>query len=286
MSNQMPEGSPFANDLQVAIAAAREAGVRVAEHACDGVKRLTKTHEATTDEAVTVADREAQAIVVAALRKHFPTDGIIGEESEDGSSITADIRDPRGRNWVIDPIDGTNNFIVGLGNYAVCIGLLVKGEPVLGVVFDVSRNMLYAGAKGLGVTANGEPITLIEDEVSQASVLMMTSNLLDQNDKAPAWATVFLNQTDLKVRILGTAALEAVMVAAGVAQAAITVNGKLWDAVAPCALILANGGVVTDFAGKNVFPYDVTNYRGAKVPFLGATAQAHPILLDTIKRNP
>ncbi|MEM6315326.1 MAG: inositol monophosphatase, partial [Planctomycetota bacterium] len=282
----MSQEAPFAADLEIAITAAREAGARVAEHACDGVKRLTKTHASTTDEAVTVADREAQAIVVDTLRKHFPTDGIIGEESEDGSSITADIRDPAGRNWVIDPIDGTNNFIAGLGNYAVCIGLLVDSEPVVGVVFDVSRKMLYAGAKGLGVTANGEPITLLDDEVSKASVLMMTSNLLDKTGRAPGWATTFLNQTDLKVRVLGTAALEATMVAAGIAQAAITVNGKLWDAVAPCALVLANGGVVTDFAGEPIFPYDVTRYAGAKVPFLAATAQAHPVILDHMRKNP
>ncbi|MEM8874575.1 MAG: inositol monophosphatase family protein [Planctomycetota bacterium] len=286
MSDQMPEGSPFAVDLEIAIAAAREAGARVAEHACDGVKRLTKTHEATTDEAVTIADREAQAIVVATLRKHFPTDGIIGEESEDGSAITADINDPAGRNWVIDPIDGTNNFIAGLGNYAVCIGLLVDGEPVVGVVFDVSRDRLYAGAKGSAVMVNGEPIDLCCEDVSKASVLMMTSNLLDRHGKAPGWATTFLSQTDLKVRILGTAALEATMVAAGTAQAAITVNGKLWDAVAPCALVLANGGRVTDFVGNDVFPYDVTDYRGAKVPFLAATTQALPVILEHMRRNP
>lgn len=272
-----------AADLSVAVEAARAAGARVRAHYAAGVERLTKTHAATTDEAVTIADREAQAVVVDALRKHFPHDGIIGEESEDGSSITADIRDPYGRNWVIDPIDGTNNFIAGLGNFAVCIGLLIKGEAVLGVVYDVARDELYSGGIGLGVTVNDVPVSINPTALSPASLMMLTSNLLDKNGRQPKWAAEFLAQNDLKVRILGTAALEAVAVAAGVAHGAITVNGKLWDCVAPAALVLAGGGIVTDFAGEPIFPYDVTNYAGAKVPFLAATASAHADLLKRLQ---
>src|SRR6202012_3300959 len=111
------------HDLQYAIDLARGAGKIILDQ-YGKVARLTKSHIATTDEAVTEADRASQRFIVAGLQKRFPNDGIIGEESDSGKSITFESPDVMGRNWVIDPIDGTNNFIAGLGNFAVCIGLL------------------------------------------------------------------------------------------------------------------------------------------------------------------
>src|SRR3954468_14084951 len=119
------------HDLQYATDLARGAGRVILDH-YGKVERLTKTHAQTTDEAVTDADRASQRYIVAGLRQRFPNDGLIGEESDTGTSITADIPDPAGRVWVIDPTDGTNNFIAGLGNFAVCIGLLEAGRPVGG----------------------------------------------------------------------------------------------------------------------------------------------------------
>src|ERR1700760_3751811 len=102
----------LSHDLQFIFDIARQAGALILDR-WGKVDRLTKTHAMTTDEAVTEADRASQRLIVAALRKRFPGDGIIGEESDTGESITAEIRDTAGRNWVIDPIDGTNNFISG-----------------------------------------------------------------------------------------------------------------------------------------------------------------------------
>ena len=124
-----------------------------------------------------------------------------------------------------------------------------------------------------------------ESELSDASMLMMTSNLLIKG-RTPQWACKWLAQTNWKLRILGSAALEAVQVAAGIAHAAITVNGKLWDLAAPAAIILEAGGILTDLAGKQVFPYDLTRYQGAKAPFLAAAPKAHPTLLQQIIDNP
>jgi len=87
---------------------------------------------------------------VSGLARRYPGDGIVGEENDTGDAITFDVGDPNGRVWVIDPIDGTNNFIAGLGAFGVCIGLLEKGSPVLGVVFDVTRDVMYSGGQGRG----------------------------------------------------------------------------------------------------------------------------------------
>jgi myo-inositol-1(or 4)-monophosphatase len=271
-------------DLQYVIDLARDAGKIILEK-YGKVERLTKTHIAASDEAVTEADRASQRLIVAGLKKRFPTDGIIGEESDAGTSITAEINNPLGRNWVIDPIDGTNNFIAGLGNFAVCIGLLEAGNPTLGVVFDVSRDIMYAAAPGYGATANGRKIQALSSPITDSSLIMMTSSLLDKSGNIPDWSIRWVGKSIWKARMLGSAALEAVQVAAGVAHGAVTINGKLWDAAAPAALILQAGGLITTLTGAPIFPFDLKNYQGAKVPFLAAAKSAQQTLLQDIQKS-
>jgi myo-inositol-1(or 4)-monophosphatase len=270
------------SDLQLAVDLARESGQIVLQH-YGKVERLTKTHAAASQEAVTVADRAVQRHIVAGLRKRFPRDGIVGEESESGQSITFDCVNPAGRNWVIDPIDGTNNFISGLGNFAVCIGLLDAGRPIAGVVYDVTRDAMYSAATGQGAWMHGKRIRAADTPLSDSSVIMMTSNLLDEQNRLPGFVTRWLSQTNWKIRILGSAAVEAVQVASGVAHAAVTMNGKLWDAAAPAAIVLESGGLFTNLAGNPVFPFDLSRYNGAKVPFLAAAPRAHAELIEQLR---
>lgn len=274
-----------AQDLQFATELARGAGAIALSH-YGKVERLTKTHAATTAEAVTDADRATQRHIVAGLRRRFPHDGIIGEENDTGDAITFECEHPMGRNWIIDPIDGTNNFIAGLGNFAVCIGLLDAGLPVLGVVYDVARDLMYAAARGEGAWLGTKRLRVLDTPMSDSSMLMLTSNLIDQAGRCPQWACKWLGQTVWKTRILGSAALEAVYVAAGVAHGAVTVNGKLWDAAAPAGILIEAGATMTTLTGEPIFPFDVQNYSGAKVPFLTAGPAAHSILLQQIRNNP
>jgi fructose-1,6-bisphosphatase/inositol monophosphatase family enzyme len=115
---------------------------------------------------------------------------------------------------------------------------------------------------------------------------MMTSSLLDKSGRIPTWAVRCIGQSPWKARMLGSAALEAIQVAAGVAHGAITINGKLWDVTAPAAIVLAAGGVVTTLDGQAIFPFEVRNYQGAKVPFLAAAKTAQATLLREIQENP
>lgn len=277
--------SPLTHDLQFAIELARGAGKIILDH-YGKVERLTKTHIAASQEAVTEADRASQRHIVAGLRQRFPRDGIVGEESETGQSITADIPDPNGRVWVIDPIDGTNNFVAGLGNFAVCIGLLERGEPILGIVYDVTRDLMYASAKGQGAWLASKRLCVNPRPLDDSSMLMLTSNLPGKDGNVPGWVTHWLGQTNWKIRILGTAAIEVVQVAAGVAHGSVTLQGKLWDIAAPAAILLEAGGVLTDLAGRPTFPFNLRNYAGAKVPFLSGTPLAHPMLLQQIRAYP
>lgn len=274
----------LAHDLQYAIDLARGAGRIILGH-YGKVERLTKTHAAATEEAVTEADRASQRHVVAGLRKRFPDDGIVGEESETGESITFDAPHPGGRVWVIDPIDGTNNFVAGLGNFAVCIGLLERGEPVLGVVYDVTRDLAYSAARGQGAWLGARRLRAAPGPLSDSSMLMLTSNLLDRHGRLPPYITRWMVQKNWKLRMLGSAALEAIQVAAGVAHGAVTVNGKLWDVAAPAAIVLEAGGVLTTLGGERIFPFDVRNYGGAKMPFLAAAPAAHAELLREMRQT-
>ncbi|MGH7175889.1 MAG: inositol monophosphatase family protein [Tepidisphaeraceae bacterium] len=275
----------ISDDLEFAAELARGAGKIVLQHYGKS-QRLTKTHAAATAEAVTEADRAAQRYIVSHLRTRFPGDGIIGEESDSGESITLDVRDPRGRNWVIDPIDGTNNFIAGLGIFAVCIGLLDGGFPVLGVVYDVTRDAMYTAARGLGARLGGQRLKAAATPGGENTIVMLTSNLLKNDGTCPKWAVRWIAQTDIKTRILGSAAVETVMVASGVAHGAVTINGKLWDLVAPAAIVLEAGGVVTDLKGAPIFPFDLTRYAGERVPFLAAGKAAHEALIREVVENP
>ncbi len=274
-------------ELAVIVELARHAGSQVmASHG--RVERLTKTSAGERiqgwepTEAVTEADRATQRLIVAELRRRFPDDGIIGEESDDGAGIT-NCPPARGeRWWVIDPIDGTNNFVAGLGCFAVCIGLLDRGMPVLGVVHDVTRQQTYAGAAGAGAWIDHRPVAAPSTPMSDRSLVMLTCNLLDRRGALPGFISHWLATSPWKFRMLGSAALEAVHVGAGVAHAAITVNGKLWDVAAAAAVVLAAGGRVTDLSGNDLFPFTLKDYIGAKVPFLAAGGAAHAQILADI----
>lgn len=277
--------SGLTQELQYIVELARGAGKVILAH-YGKVDRLTKTHAATTNEAVTEADRAAQRFIVEGLRRRFPDDGIVGEESETGDSITFECPNPAGRNWVIDPIDGTNNFIAEMGNFAVCIGLLDGGYPVLGVVYDVTRDQMYAAARGAGAWLGTTRLTAPQSPMSDSSLLMLSSNLIKADGSCPGWACRWIGQTEWKVRILGSAALEAIHVAAGIAHAAITVNGKLWDIAAPAAIVLEAGGVVVSPQGHDVFPFPLANYAGAKVPFIAAGKQAAGTIVEEMRNHP
>ena len=279
--SEYPPLMSLKHDLQFAIDLARGAAKIVLDQ-YGKVARLTKRHA----EAVTDADRASQRFIVSGLRRRFPGDGIIGEENETGEAITAEIPDANGRIWVIDPIDGTNNFIAGMGAFAVCIGLLEHGMPVLGVVLDVTRDIVYSAAKGEGTWLGNTQLHVIETPMTDASMIMLTSNLATGRGGIPAWVSRWLGQTNWKIRILGSAALEASQVAAGVAHAAITLQGKLWDVAAPAALVLEAGGFITDPSGKPVFPFNAARYEGAKVPFIAAAPVAHGLLLGEIRDHP
>src|SRR6185503_1113851 len=134
----------LSHELSVAIGLARVAGAAILEH-YDGPIRVEQKNSAADVEPVTQADRIANELIVTGLKREFPDDGILAEESVDTKR-----RLEKSRVWMVDPLDGTNGFIDGNGDFAVQIGLAENGMCALGVVYQPLTGVLYRAVRGGG----------------------------------------------------------------------------------------------------------------------------------------
>src|SRR5712691_2264489 len=156
--NAVPE-SDYQNEIEVATELARAAGAVLLEHYYSPFLVEQKVNALDELEEVTAADREANELIVSRLQIEFPDDGILAEESTDSEQ-----RLEKDRVWLIDPMDGTKNFIQRDGDFAVQIGLAVAGESVAGVVYQPVRDVLYRAARDAGswIEITDEPATRMQ----------------------------------------------------------------------------------------------------------------------------
>src|SRR5713226_8196414 len=138
------EIKPYERELRVALELAREAGAAILNF-YEGPLDVEQKSSADDLEPVTQADRIANELIVSRLAREFPNDGILAEES-----IDTERRLGKSRVWMVDPLDGTNGFIDGNGDFAVQIGLAEDGECVLGVVYQPLTGVLYRAVRGGG----------------------------------------------------------------------------------------------------------------------------------------
>jgi len=214
---------------------------------------LESTKSSPTD-VVTAADRASERLIVDGLRAARPSDGVLGEEgaADDGST---------GVRWVVDPIDGTVNYLYGLPQWAVSIGVEVDGQTVAGVVFDPAKDELWRAVRGGGATLGGRPLSCsAATELSQA--LVATGFGYDARRRA-AQAKVLpeLLPACRDLRRLGAGALDLCGVAAGRVDAYYEQALSPWD--------LSAGGLIATEAGARV-----EGLRGAAAgaPMVLATA--------------
>lgn len=230
-------------DLQeisaLAIAWAREAGkiqLRYFRGADLGIQTKTNVYDV-----VTRADKESEAFLVAKIREYFPGHAILGEESG--------VYDGEGEyRWVIDPLDGTNNYSQGLPVFTVSIGLQRYGETVLGVVYAPYFNELYVAVKGQGATLDGKPIRVAGKENLAMSVLGTGFPYdKDVNPDNNASNLSAILPYIRGVRRLGSAAYDLCCVAAGFLDGYWELNLNLWDICAGALIVEEAGGIVKPF---------------------------------------
>ena len=185
---------------------------------------------------VTAVDIAISDNIFRELRAQFPADQFLSEELvETGAPlpVTAEFA------WVLDPIDGTNNFALGLPACAISLGLCVQGEPVYGVIYDQSRRTLLHGGPGYGVFDGSRAVRVNPAVPHKESIIGLHS----PNDKTlvPRAAAVL---AQFKIRALGSATLHLAYVAAGMLDGCVDFNVKIWDLAAAIPLVRAAGGEV------------------------------------------
>ena len=219
---------------------------------------------------VSYVDKETEKQLVGKLSRLLPEAGFITEEGTTGQEA-----DQSALNWVIDPLDGTANFIHGLPVFSVSIGLAQGKTPIAGVVYDPNRNECFSAWQGGGAYCNQERIQ-VSPNTHLGESLIATGFPYYSFDKMPKYLRILetLMQQTHGLRRLGSAAIDLAYVAAGRFDAFYEYNLNSWDMAAGVLLVQEAGGLVTDFDGGDEYLF-----RGDVIAGCGV----HPELIGVIQ---
>jgi len=260
--------------LETAIVAARLAGQQAMEE-LNFIKASVKKNES---ELVTQTDTRCQQIIIGRIKENYPDHGFIAEEGEKGKMFSQPPRGAEAIWWVIDPLDGTNNFVHRMLLFTTSIAVCYQGEPIVGVIFEPATESMFTAVKGGEAQLNGRRITASEETMSGFSSIGLDSYF---DNVVPGWACEIMQRT--KFRNLGTTALQIAYVAKGSLVATIASRPKLWDVAAGALIAEAAGAVVSDWQGGKIFPVDLDQYEGRALQAIAANKKVHAELLELIK---
>jgi myo-inositol-1(or 4)-monophosphatase len=239
MNLSPPSPAQLASYLEVATEAALAAGEVL--QACWG-KLESIVEKGRPGDLVTEADKQAEAAILAVIRRHFPEHAILAEESGQYGD-----RDARYL-WAIDPLDGTTNYAHQYPFSAASIGLLIDGVPMVGAIFDPFHRELFRGATGLGATCNDKPIQVSRtDKLAQS--LLVTGFAYDRRETPDNNYQEFCYLTHITqgVRRAGAASVDLAYVACGRLDGYWERGLSPWDLAAGVAIVEAAGGTVTAY---------------------------------------
>jgi len=232
--------------LNIAIKAARRAGqiINRASNDLDIIKVTTKQQS----DYVTEIDRAAEAAIIEILQEAYPNYGILAEESGERAGKGKSEQEFQ---WIIDPLDGTTNFIHGLPQYAVSIALARNGIIEHGVIFDPNRNDLYTASKGGGAFLNDRRIR-VSKRIKLQDALIGTGFPYRAFEHIDTYLAIFkqLAQNSAGIRRPGAASLDLAYVAAGRYDAFWEFGLSPWDMAAGTLLVTEAGGLVSDLSGE------------------------------------
>lgn len=229
--------------LELAAGAAREAGSLL--RASLDRPRTTVATKSTATDMVSEMDRAAEALLVDRLLGARPDDGMVGEEGTDRTGTS-------GVRWIVDPLDGTTNYLYRLPGFAVSIAAEVDGEVVAGVVYDVAHDELFAAARGAGATRDGAPIWC-SDADTLATALVATGFSYQPDRRArQAQVLVGLLPRVRDLRRFGAASVDLCAVACGRVDAYYERGLAPWDLAAGALIAQESGAMVSDFDGGPV----------------------------------
>ena len=261
----------FQRELETSIRLARRAGEAILGYYRTG---LPVEHKA-GDEPVTLADRVADDLIREGLQAAFPHDGLLTEESDDDLS-----RLSKERVWIVDPLDGTTEFIAETGDFVVQIGLSLGGEPVLGVVYQPTTGLLYHAVRGRGAYRlwQGRTERL---HVSTTTDPRRMRLVISRSHYSPLLREAQRTLGLAEVRRMGSVGLKAGVLAAGECDLYLATRvAKEWDLCAPHALVLEAGGVLTNLCGEPL-TYNKPQPNGCR-GLVGSNRPAHERIVEAL----
>jgi myo-inositol-1(or 4)-monophosphatase len=233
--------------LNVAVKAARAAGAIINRAALD--VEAVRISQKQVNDFVTEVDHASEATIIETLLTAYPDHGILAEESgqQHGNSASDHI-------WIIDPLDGTTNFIHGFPVYCVSIALAVKGKVEQAVIYDPSRNDLFTATKGRGAYMNERRIR-VSKRTQLNQCLISTGFPFRPGDNFQNYLAMMADvmQRTAGLRRPGAAALDLAYVAAGFTDGFFETGLSPWDVAAGSLLVTEAGGLIGNFTGESDF---------------------------------
>jgi 3'(2'), 5'-bisphosphate nucleotidase len=271
-------------ELETAIRLARLAGDAIMKIYHEGFEIEEKFLNANYSEPVTIADKTSSKIIVGELERNFPDDAVLSEEEPDDTER----RLSKSRVWMIDPLDGTKGFTEKAGDFAVQIGLIEDGDPILGVVFQPMKNLLYYAVRDEGaflVEDRAAPQHLRVSEIVEFSEMTLA---VSRSHRSPRMSKIVKHFGFEKEYAHGSVGLKVGFLAQSIADIYIHLSPhtKFWDTAAPQIILEEAGGKLTDIFGARI-RYDirdVQNHNGLissnGVAHEKAVAHLRPLLTE------
>src|SRR5229473_1482565 len=267
----------YQREIEVASELARQAGAVLLEHYYSPFLVEQKVNALDELEEVTAADREANELIVGRLQMEFPDDGILAEESSDTAH-----RLDKDRVWLIDPMDGTKNFINRDGDFAVQIGLAVAGESVLGVVYQPVRAVLYRAARKGGAwieTGDNTTARLSVSHLTKPGEMVLASSRSHRSPRMERVVSAFGFKDETR---RGSVGVKIGLIAEQQADLYLHLSPgtKQWDTCGPEAILAEAGGRLTDLFGQPL------RYNGVRIDnrngIVATNSAAHDMVIENL----
>ncbi len=224
------------------LAVAKQAALAGAQVLKDWTGRFTVSEKSKAN-LVTEADKESQQAIYEIILRNFPTHGFLGEEGVDEKSTQGHYL------WIVDPLDGTTNYVHGFPYYAVSIALEIDSRLVVGVIYDLNRDEMFTAIRGAGAFCNDQPIHVSRPcPLSETLLITSIPTAADADDPALK-RFVKLVCTAQSVQRTGSAALNLAYLAYGRIDGFWSSNLHSWDMAAGALLVEEAGGVLSNFQG-------------------------------------
>uniref|UniRef100_A0A4W5QRQ6 Inositol-1-monophosphatase n=1 Tax=Hucho hucho TaxID=62062 RepID=A0A4W5QRQ6_9TELE len=246
---------PWKECMDHCLEVTKEAGKMIREALQKDIFIMQKTSPV---DLVTETDQKVEQLIISSIKEKFPTHSFIGEESV-AAGATSNLTD--NPTWIIDPIDGTTNFVHRFPFVSMSIGFAVKKEIEFGIVYSCQEDKMYTARKGKGSFCNGEPIKVSgQEDITKSLVLTEMGFKKDPEHFKTMMGNIetILTIPVHGIRSPGSAAVNMCLVACGAADAYYHMGIHCWDMAGGAAIIREAGGVIMDISGG---PFDLMSRR-------------------------